>query len=153
MKLTIRLLSILLCLAFALSLCACSCNGSKKETEETFETLVSPLWDYATYLEDVELGHGKTTLNFTQRIDQGYVNFTIHTDKETVGDALLEQDLIVGTQSEYGLYVTEVNGVTAEYVEGKSYWAFYVDDKLSNDSVDKIKIEEGKKYAFIYTKE
>lgn len=30
--------------------------------------------------------------------------FEIHTDKETVGAALLELDLIAGDDSEYGLY-------------------------------------------------
>ena len=37
--------------------------------------------------------------------------FTVHTDQEFLRGALEELNLIKGSESEYGLFVTEVNGV------------------------------------------
>jgi len=50
--------------------------------------------------------------------------FEIHTEKETVGEALVELGLIAGEESEYGLYVKTVNGITADYDKDGVYWRF-----------------------------
>ena len=78
--------------------------------------------------------------------------FEIHTDKETVGDALLELKLISGEEGPYGLYVKEVNGITADYDKDHAYWNFLIDNEVSNYGVDATKIEEGKEYSFKVTK-
>ena len=75
-------------------------------------------------------------------------SFTIETDKTTVGEALLEQGIIEGTDSEYGLYVTKVNGIEAIYENDGTYWSFYINDEYAMSGVDSTNIEEGVTYKF-----
>ena len=69
-----------------------------------------------------------------------------------LGDALLEYALIDGDESEYGLYVKKVNGITAEYEKDKSYWAFYKDGEYMQTGVDSTEIADGEHYELVYTK-
>ena len=75
-------------------------------------------------------------------------NFEVHTDKTTVGEALLDVDLIAGDESEYGLYVKTVNGITADYDVDQTYWAFYVNGEYASTGVDATAIEAGATYSF-----
>ena len=55
------------------------------------------------------LGEGETVFQFVMADADGKETaYEIHTDKTTVGEALLELGLIAGEESEYGLYVKEV---------------------------------------------
>ncbi len=95
------------------------------------------------------LGEGKTKFNFTVADKAGNeTTFEIHTDKKTVGDALLELSLIEGEEGDYGLYVKKVNGILADYDKDQTYWAFYVDGQYAMSGVDVTDIEEGKTYTF-----
>lgn len=74
--------------------------------------------------------------------------FEIHTDKETVGEALSELGLIDGEEGEYGLYVKTVNGVTVDYDTDGKYWAFYVNGEYAATSVDTTPITADASYSF-----
>ena len=74
--------------------------------------------------------------------------FSITTDKTTVGEALLEEGLIAGENGQYGLYVTEVNGIVADYNVDGTYWAFYVDGAYASSGVDTTDIGDGSTYSF-----
>ena len=65
-----------------------------------------------------------------------------------MGDALLELKLIDGEESQYGLYVKTVNGVTADFDKDKEYWAFYVNGEYAMSGVDTTEIEAGATYSF-----
>ena len=95
------------------------------------------------------LGEGQTKFIFVVVDKDGNeTNFEIYTDKETVGDALLEVDLIAGEEREYGLYVKTVNGITADYDADQTYWAFYVNGKYATAGVDSTAVKEGETYSF-----
>ena len=112
-------------------------NQPEAETQETVENTVEVL------------GEGQTMFLFTVVDKDGNeTNFEIHTDKETVGEALLDLELIAGEDGEFGLYVKEVNGIIADYDVDQTYWAFYVDGEYAMSGVDATTIEEGKTYAF-----
>ena len=66
----------------------------------------------------------------------------------TVGAALLSLGLIAGEDSEYGLYVKTVNGVTVDYDTDGKYWAFYVDGEYAATGVDSTDITAGATYTF-----
>lgn len=94
-------------------------------------------------------GEGQTQFVFVVVDKDGNeTSFEIHTDKTTVGDALLEAELIAGETSEYGLYVKTVNGITADYDVDQTYWAFYVNGEYAVTGVDSTTIEEGATYSF-----
>ncbi len=95
------------------------------------------------------LGEGQTKFMFSVVDKDGKESkFEINTDKKTVGEALLDVDMISGDKGEYGLYVKTVNGITIDYNVDKAYWAFYVNGEYGTAGVDMTEIEEGKTYSF-----
>ena len=95
------------------------------------------------------LGEGQAKFNFVVVDKNGNeTNFEIHTDKEIVGDALLELELIAGDEGAYGMYVKTVNGITADYDVDNTYWAFYVNGEYAMSGVDATTIEDGATYSF-----
>lgn len=75
-------------------------------------------------------------------------SFDITTTRQTVGDALTDEGLIEGTESEYGLYVTKVNGVEAIYENDGTYWSFYINGEYAMSGVDTTNVEDGALYEF-----
>ena len=128
-------------LVLCMSLTFAGCN-----TQESSE---APKTEASVSAEAIRLGEGETTFPFTVvALDGTQTHFTISTDKQTVGEALLEVELISGEPGPYGLYVKTVNGATYEYDKGGKYWAFYVNDTYATTGVDTTKIEEGDTYSF-----
>ena len=110
------------------------------------------LWDSATYKEDATFGEGEKTVTVQVAVYENLVTFTIRTDADTVGAALMEHDLIAGDVETYGLYVKVVNGIRADYDVDQSYWAFYIDGEYAMAGVDLTEITEGAIYRLEYTK-
>ncbi len=115
-----KLIAIILVVLTLVSLCACSA----KETEGAKVTFTITIMD----------GDGNET---TQEIE---------TTKTTVGDALMEQGMLEGEESEYGLYIKAVNGIVADYNTTGTYWAFYIDGEYAMTGVDQTEIKEGVSY-------
>ena len=132
--------SILLAIIFVFSLV--SCQTVAKEG----------LWENATYRSDKQFGNGAKTITVEVKAGDDSVTFTIKTDKTTVGDALIEHDLIAGEEGAYGLYVKVVNGITADFDVDQSYWAFYINGEMAMTGVDTTDITEGATYKLEYTK-
>ena len=113
--------------------------------------------DGATYsfvktISYTELGEGETTIYVTVKdVDGTVTKFLIHTDAKTVGEALLAVELIAGDESEYGLYVTSVNGITADWEAEKAYWAFYIGEEYAQTGVDATDIVADTEYSFVKT--
>lgn len=153
------LLSFLLCavLIAAMALSMMGCNEQLKERPNTNHddsaagnaTIVTTPPTASGDNNKNELGQGATTFTFTVTDKAGTsTTFTIHTDKATVGEALLEHNLIVGEEGADGLYVKTVNGITADYDVDKTYWAFYINGEYASTGVDKTAVTNGATYAF-----
>ena len=96
-----------------------------------------------------EIGKGAKSFEFIVVDVKGEKTvFTVNTDKNTVGEALVDAGLIAGDAGSYGLYVKTVNGDTLDYNKDKKYWAFYIDGEYAVSGVDKTTIEKGKTYTF-----
>lgn len=85
-------------------------------------------------------------------MEENSVTFTIHTDKATVGEALMEHGLVEGENGPYGLYVKKVNGITADFDTDGSYWSFYVNDEYAMTGVEMTEIVEGARYRLEYAR-
>ena len=83
--------------------------------------------------------------------DESTKTFTYETDAEYLGEVLLDEGLIEGDESEYGLYVTVVDGETADYNADGAYWAFYVGDEYASLGVDATPIADGDEFSLVYT--
>ncbi len=101
----------------------------------------------------VELGEGDKLFYFDVTFSSGETaSYVIHTDAETVGEALVELDLVQGEMAQFGLYVTTIGGETCDYNENGMYWAFYEGGEYAMTGVDLTPVTEGQTYAFVATK-
>lgn len=117
-----KLLSLLLALIMVISLTACA--AAKPEAKgASFSVIVTDL-------------EGKDT------------TFQYTSNKATVGEALVEEGLIKGHTTEYGLYVDEVNGIALDWNKDGKYWAFYINGEYAMTGVDSTEITNGATYAF-----
>ena len=71
---------------------------------------------------------------------------TIETTRTKVGDALLDEGLIEGEETEYGMFISKVNGIYADYNETGTYWSFYIDGEYAMTGVDQTDIVDGATY-------
>ncbi|MBQ8795782.1 MAG: DUF4430 domain-containing protein [Clostridia bacterium] len=133
---------LLVVLIAAMALFAVGCGDNTPQGNETPKTS-------AVSSDKTVLGEGAKVFDFTvSDFDGKETAFEIHTDKETVGEALIELDLISGDDGEFGLYVKNVNGIRADYDKDGKYWAFYIDGEYAMTGVELTPIEEGKTYSF-----
>ena len=138
--------SLLLCLMLTVAMAfgTMGCSG-ETTTQDT------PM-DYQSAREEtMVLGEGQTDFTLLV-VDQEGLEYTfqVYTDQETVGAALLEEGLIAGEEGAYGLYVTSVLGMTADYEADQSYWAFYINGAYANTGVDTTTIVAGDSYELRY---
>lgn len=74
--------------------------------------------------------------------DKSTKDFVIKTNEDYLREALENEKLISGSESEYGLYVTTVDGVTASDAD-RQWWAFYLDDEMLMTGVDTTPVKDG----------
>ena len=144
-----HVLSLLLCvmLIAAMALSFNGCNDNKDTTSTPESVAVTTTTADAT--TPTAVGQGATTFTFSVVDLEGKTTtFQVSTDKTTVGEALLDAGLIAGDDSEYGLYVKTVNGVTVDYDKDGKYWAFYVNGEYAQTGVDSTNIEANATYSF-----
>lgn len=158
-----KLALLLLALAMVLSLAACggedaNTTPAPTATENVAETPAASdgavqeeasVWDSAQYTEDTELGEGANTITFECTAEDRTVTFTIHTDAEYLRAALEDSGLIAGDESEFGMYVKTVNGMSADYEADGYYWSLYVDGEYATTGVDTTPVADGGSYAFV----
>ena len=98
------------------------------------------------------IGEGATVFVFEVTDDEGQVSvWNVSTGETTVGAALVAVGLIEGDMSDFGMMVTHVNGLRADFNEDGAWWAFYIDGEMAMMGVDSTDIEKGVIYAFVYT--
>ena len=142
------LIALALVLSTLFSLCSCSIDDilAKMPWSANDDTDPEILWQNATHTENCEFGKGAKTVTVKVEQYENSVTFTIHTDKETVGAALIEHSLIEGEEGAYGLYIKKVNGISAVYEEDNTYWSLSVNGEAAVTGADGITIEAGAVY-------
>ena len=166
-----------LCLALTMVLAMAACTGTPEETtgatggettgatdnvttegtggETTGTTETTEATDGETTeipADGSTLGEGQHSFTFQVTMTDGTAyNYTIQTDVETVGQALLDLGLIDGDQGDYGLYVTTVLGVTLDYTADGYWWALSENGTDTTVGVDGLTVTDGSTYAFTAT--
>lgn len=137
-KKLICILSFVLIAVMALTMFGCG----KETTDEVPETDVQAV-------NRQVMGEGKLTFDFNVTDADGNVSyFEINTNKKTVGEALMELELLEGEDGPYGLYVKAVNGITYDYDKDGKYWAFYINGVYGTTGVETTNIVNGATYEF-----
>ena len=127
--------------ALALTITGC---GSKEEPETPGAQAAA---------EATVMGEGATVFQFSVvDLEGNETKFEIHTDKTTVGDALLELGLIEGEDGPYGLYVKKVNGILADYDTDRTYWSLLINGEYAMTGVDATDVEAGATYTMKVSK-
>lgn len=130
-KFVLSILSLVLIVAMALTFSACG-NDSNTDT-----------------------GDAKVEKSFVFKVidlDENEKSFDITTEATTVGEALVAEKLISGTNGDYGLMVDTVNGIKYDYTVDGAYWAFYIDGEMAMTGVDSTDVVDGATYSFVATK-
>ena len=121
-------------------------------TEAGGEIPKTGLWAKALYTSDQTFGTGTKTVMVDVKAGEYSVTLTINTDRDILGDALLDHNLVEGENGQYGLYIKKVNGITADYDIDASYWGFYKGGEYMMTGVDQTRISGGEHYELVYTK-
>ena len=129
-KVVLSVLSLVLIVAMALTFSACG-NDSNTNDDATVE---------------------KTFVFKVVDLDGSEKSFDIKTTAATVGEALVTEKLISGTEGDYGLMVDTVNGIKYDYTADGAYWAFYIDGEMAMTGVDSTDVIDGATYSFVATK-
>ncbi len=159
-------LSLILCLVLmaAMALLTTGCNDTTETpqtsaettaaTEVNVETTADTVAETTAPTSDITVkGEGDTMFYFNVIDKDGNITkFEIHTDKKTVGEALVALELISGEAGAFGLYVKTVNGITADYDTDQTYWEFFVGEQSSPTGVDLTNITPEATYAFKVSK-
>lgn len=138
-KVVLSILALVLIVAMAFSFSACGNNDSDANTTTTTQAS----------------GEAKKELSFVFKVvdlDGSEKSFDIKTDAKTVGEALVAEKLISGTQGDYGLMVDTVNDIRYDYTADGAYWAFYIDGEMAMTGVDSTDVVDGATYSFVATK-
>lgn len=135
---TILSLGVIFILIAAISLNLTACKDKEINLSSESKTAVS--------FKEIGSGEKQFYLTVTY-LDKSSDKYSIRTDENTVGGALLKENLILGDKSQYGIMIKSVNGVIADYDKDKTYWAFYVDGKYATNGIDTTEIENGCEYA------
>ena len=141
-----KFLAIILALVMALSLVACGTTPAQ-QPEGGNDANTEANVDAPVVTDGATLGEGAHSFTLEITDAEGKtITATINTDEETVGAALLKLNIVQGEDSEYGLYVKTVNGVTADYEKDQTYWSFYIDGEYAQTGVDMTAVNDGSTY-------
>ena len=123
-----RMISLLLALVMVFALTAC---GAKEE---------APAADAVSFKVVVtDLEGNETTFEYSS-------------NAASVGEALVAEGLIEGHETEYGLYIDTVNGITADWDNDQTYWAFYINGEYATTGIDGTEIVADTTYGLTLTK-
>lgn len=85
--------------------------------------------------------------------DQSEKEFTYETDDEYLGELLTEEGLVEGEVSEYGMYITKVDGEQAVFETDNAYWALYENGDYASTGADQTVLDDGDEFSLVYTKD
>ena len=122
-----RMISLLLALTLVLALAACGAKDAPAAEAASFQVVVT------------DLDGNETAFEYTS-------------SAASVGEALVAEGLIAGHETEYGLYIDTVNGITADWDADQTYWAFYINGEYATTGIDGTEIVAGTTYGLVLTK-
>lgn len=91
---------------------------------------------------------GKEIVVNVDHLNGDDASYTIYTDAEYLRAALEQENLIEGTESQYGLYVTSVDGEAADESK-QEWWGYSVNGAFAELGVDSQPVADGDVYDFV----
>ena len=78
-------------------------------------------------------------------------DFAYRTDAEYLAEALLEEGLVSGEDSQYGLTIITVDGEAAVWATDNAYWAIWIGEEMAMTGASEIPVYDGSTYKLEYT--
>lgn len=98
-----------------------------------------------------QAGAKEITIEVINSADESTV-YELNTDAEYLRQAMDEAEGLTydGTESEYGIMISTVNGEVADYNVDGSYWSFYVNGEYCNYGIDTQPVADGDAFVIEY---
>ena len=78
-------------------------------------------------------------------------NFAYRTDAEYLAEALLEEGLVSGEDSQYGLTIITVDGEAAVWEKDNAYWAIWIGEEMAMTGAGETPVYDGSVFKLEYT--
>ena len=79
-------------------------------------------------------------------------DFAYRTDAEYLAEALLEEGLVSGEDSQYGLTIITVDGEAAVWATDNAYWAIWVGEEMAMTGASETPVYDGSTFKLEYTR-
>ncbi|MBQ8247781.1 MAG: DUF4430 domain-containing protein [Lachnospiraceae bacterium] len=98
-----------------------------------------------------QAGAKEITIEVINSADESTV-YELNTDAEYLRQAMDEAEGLTydGTEGEYGIMISTVNGEVADYNVDGSYWSFYVNGEYCNYGIDTQPVADGDAFVIEY---
>lgn len=107
---------------------------------------------YVAYSEKAVEGEKNITIEVVMS-DSTSSLYEVNTDAEYLIEAMEDADDLTfeGEEGIYGLSVSTINGVRADYTLDGAYWGFFVNGEYCNYGVSQQPVEDGDAFSIVYT--
>ena len=110
--------------------------------------LMAGIW-FATRPE-TETGSKAYTVTVVHK-DGSVKDFSYRTDEEYLAGALLEEGLVSGEDSQYGLTIITVDGEDAVWATDNAYWAIWIGEEMAMTGASETPVYDGSSFKLEYT--
>ena len=107
---------------------------------------------YSTFSEKTVQREKDITIEVVMN-DGNATVYEVNTDAQYLIEAMQEADGLTfeGEEGVYGMSVSTINGVRADYTLDGAYWGFYVNDEYCNYGISQQPVEDGDAFRIVYT--
>lgn len=107
---------------------------------------------FITFREKSVQGEKNITIEVVMS-DETSTVYEVDTDAEYLLGAMEDADGLTfqGEEGPYGMSISTINGVRADYTLDGAYWGFYVNGDYCNYGVSQQPVEDGDSFRIVYT--
>lgn len=107
---------------------------------------------YSTFSEKTVEGEKDITIEVVMN-DGNATVYEVNTDAQYLIEAMQEADGLTfeGEEGVYGMSVSTINGVRADYTLDGAFWGFYVNEEYCNYGISQQPVEDGDAFRIVYT--
>ena len=77
--------------------------------------------------------------------------FTCPTEEEFLGKVLVNENIVVGSYGEFGLYFDTADGEKADWNVDNGWWQVFIGEEAALTGADQIPIADGDTFKLVYT--
>lgn len=111
--------------------------------------LMAGIW--MTTRPETESGSKGYTVTVVHK-DGTVKDFAYRTDAEYLAEALLEEGLVSGEDSQYGLTIITVDGEAAVWATDNAYWAIWIGEEMAMTGASETPVYDGSIFKLEYTR-